>query len=228
MNKSVKFESFEKKITDYHHRCLDLLKSKEQNKESKELYKESKTLYKSKRDILKRINVGLDGFLTFSQSINGSFISKSVRTNNFKFHNSTLGDHLSDFELAGQSYSIKKRFIEEQKKFVSDLFTPQKIKQVLNEIFIYNEIKLNPKHRKKQNTINPKIIKWEYEESEKITQEQTEYYLSIAKILVEKGVKEFKKYLNENSEYDKPIIDQFENIIATINLLSKDKTRTLI
>jgi len=216
-----KFKSFEEKIVDYQIRFLKIVK----NPQSK---RESKTLYKARLDILKRINVGLDGFLTFSQSINGSFTSKSVRTRNFKFHNDSLSKKLSDFELSGQSNQVKKRFVQEQIKFASDLFTPQKIKQILDEIFLYNKIKIAGKLNKKHNTMNPKITKWEYDEPEKRSQEQTEYYLSIAKILVEKGINEFKKYLDEDSELDKPIISQLESTIAVLNLLSKDKTKTLI
>jgi len=215
-----KFKSFEEKITDYQIRFLDLVKDPKKKRESK-------TLYKARLDILKRINVGLDGFLTFSQSINGSFISKSVRTKNFKFHNDTLSKKLSNFELAGQSNQVKKRFVQEQIKFVSDLFTPQKIKQILDEIFIYNKINIDARLNKKHNVMKPNITKWEYDEPEKRSQEQTEYYLSIAKILVEKGINEFKKYLDENSVYDKPVISQLESTIAILNLLSKDKTRTL-
>ena len=122
-----KFGSFEEKITDYQIRCLALIKNPD--------IKETRALSKARLDIIKRINVGLDGFLTFSQSIHGSFISKSVRMKNSKFHSDSILKKLSDFELAGQSNEVKIKFIKEQIKFVSNMFTPEKLKLILDELF---------------------------------------------------------------------------------------------
>lgn len=217
--KIKKFKSFDDKIIDHHKKLLDYLHSKQKSKSKALLYSNYKTIWKSGDDIQQNIIESIDSALGFSQIIDKSFIAKSVRKKD-SFYNHKLHKKISDFQLAGEKNFVKQRFVKEQRDFVMNVFSEKRINQILTEIFQFNRIIVPPKTYEKNKPGRGKK-KFVHEEGDSISDEQREYYSSLATLLIEKGIKELKKYLHEDSQYDKPVILALDNIISTCHYISK-------
>jgi len=149
LKRGQKFHSFEHKITQFHKSKLQIILEGREKDTSNQYTQEYKSLAKAKADIEKTINNSLNGCIVFSKIIESGFLPKKRDLIKFEDTEKMLSI-LSDYDFRGKSVEIKNRHIHEQTNFISDIFSEQRLEEIFDSIFAFNEIRITRKHKKKK------------------------------------------------------------------------------
>lgn len=134
-----KYDLFYDKIKDYHARKLLIerdqkLKYNKVGGYSKEYY----ALIKARKDIKDKIKEIIDTALIFSEIIRmGEFSVGSRTAQNQQVRKIDVDPDLKNYELTGDSGSVRQEISDEAKEFVRDVFNEEIVERLLEAIFFH-------------------------------------------------------------------------------------------
>lgn len=145
VTKIKRYESLEDKIEDYHLRKLKWHHKTKDNSEQDKFLGEYNTLTKAKSDIKKKIVSLLDAALFYPKVIQWACLP------NIKEHNSYLQFKIFANDSKLQSFpsmfnkdkAIRKEMEEENKKFVMEVFSEERLSSIIDTIFYNNYIQID-------------------------------------------------------------------------------------
>ena len=214
MKKGQNYDSFEDRCLDYIQRKLLLLKKKAHEKSYRELITDANTLTQAKKRIKDPIEKKMSEALFFGKLIPFGYYPHAIRATFPTFKNLTKAtdqkpesgrypdkilEKLFDYNFTDEPEPIRNQLIEEHNEFVSDVFSEQTIRDMLDVIF----------------TFNHKSTEYTLDDNEK------EYFITISKLLAIRALQELNKYLPE--EYSKFLSDDLEKTIEICNMVGSIK-----
>ena len=212
-------------ITQFEKKILDFLKG-HYNQEfgvGNRSKTETKRLSKAKNDIISRMTRSMQGFMLLPEIIRISNITSDktieMRNQNDKKYIREIYSDLNpeiikatlSFDLVGEEYVLQ-YFKALQREIVSDIFSPDMIRQLLGSIFAFHPQGIVEQnvggHTTYKNTED--IVDTRYSDSHK------KYYRDIASVLIEAGIGEIKKNLHPDK--DRVLMD---NLDLTVNMIKR-------